>query len=324
MTYPEGAAVAAPVGMSILEVSRLAHRPHTAICGGRGRCTTCRVRVHAKAGRLPEPGEIEAEALARIQAPEGLRLACQLRPPQDVLAQPLVKASTVTLLPPRSAQDFGEERLVTVFFLDVRGSTKLAEKRLPFDVVFLMSHFFAEMAEAVERAGGHYSNFTGDGLMALFGLREAPESRRPARAGLRARYARAARPAERAALERDRGAAGDRRRHSHGRGDRRADGPAESRRSSPRSGDTVNTTARLESMTKELGVPVVVSEATLRGGRAAGATCPCRTCCCAGGPAAADRRARSRRAGALHPLRGVGRDGRGSSRIGGIDNMDAP
>ena len=28
-------------------------------------------------------------------------------------------------------------------------------------------------------------------------------------------------------------------------------------------GDTVNTTARLESMTKELGVPVVVSEATL-------------------------------------------------------------
>jgi class 3 adenylate cyclase len=42
----------------------------------------------------------------------------------------------------------------------------------PYDVVFLLNHYFAEMAAVVEATGGHYSNFTGDGLMALFGLEQ--------------------------------------------------------------------------------------------------------------------------------------------------------
>ncbi len=67
-------------------------------------------------------------------------------------------------------KEFGEERHVTILFIDLRGSTALAEARLPYDVVFLLNYYFAEMAEAVDLAGGHYSNFTGDRLMALFGL----------------------------------------------------------------------------------------------------------------------------------------------------------
>jgi adenylate cyclase len=72
----------------------------------------------------------------------------------------------------RRGREFGEERRVTILFIDLRGSTRLAEARLPYDVVFLLNHYFAEMAAAVETTGGHYSNFTGDGLMALFGLEE--------------------------------------------------------------------------------------------------------------------------------------------------------
>lgn len=56
-----------------------------------------------------------------------------------------------------------------------RGSVRLAEKHLPFAVVFIVNHLMAEMATAVESAGGYYSNFTGDGLMALFGLRPVPD-----------------------------------------------------------------------------------------------------------------------------------------------------
>ena len=44
------------------------------------------------------------------------------------------------------------------------------DARLPYDVVFLLNHYFDEMAVAIDATGGHYSNFTGDGLMALFGL----------------------------------------------------------------------------------------------------------------------------------------------------------
>ena len=69
-----------------------------------------------------------------------------------------------------AGEDFGEEREVTILFVDIRGSTSLAERRMPYDVIFLLNSLFAALAEAVENSGDYYSNFTGDGLMALFGL----------------------------------------------------------------------------------------------------------------------------------------------------------
>src|SRR2546427_4567922 len=57
VTYPDGTVVEAPIGMSVLEVSRMARRPHMSACGGRARCTTCRVRITDAAGELPEPQE---------------------------------------------------------------------------------------------------------------------------------------------------------------------------------------------------------------------------------------------------------------------------
>ena len=55
-------------------------------------------------------------------------------------------------------------------FIDLRDSTRLGEGRLPYDVVFILNQFFAEMWAALEETGGHYAQFTGDGLMALYGL----------------------------------------------------------------------------------------------------------------------------------------------------------
>ena len=54
--------------------------------------------------------------------------------------------------------------------IEDRASTKLGEQRLPYDVVFILNQFFAEMAEALRATGGHYAQFSGDGLMALYGL----------------------------------------------------------------------------------------------------------------------------------------------------------
>ena len=52
----------------------------------------------------------------------------------------------------------------------MRASTKLGEERLPYDVVFILNQFFAEMSEALRETRGHYAQFSGDGLMALYGL----------------------------------------------------------------------------------------------------------------------------------------------------------
>jgi adenylate cyclase len=247
----------------VLEVSRMARRAHMSVCGGRARCTTCRVQIASAAGELPEPKELEATALRRIRAPNNVRLACQLRPQVDLTVQPLLHPSIVPAIYTHARQEFGEEQEVTILFVDVRGSTSLAETRLPYDVVFLLNSLFAALAEAVEESGGYYSNFTGDGLMALFGLD-----------GKRAEGAKAALPCALAMF------------HSVDALNERLAGELETplaigigihtgqaivgRMGPPKTpvisavGDSVNTAARLERTTKELSVPLIVSAETLR------------------------------------------------------------
>jgi len=64
----------------------------------------------------------------------------------------------------------GSERLITILFTDLRASTSLAEGKLPYDTLFILNQFFHEMTQALLSSNGHYSQFTGDGLMALYGL----------------------------------------------------------------------------------------------------------------------------------------------------------
>jgi adenylate cyclase len=113
---------------------------------------------------------MEAQALARIDAPPNVRLACQCRPRSDVAVTPLLppNVNPATGLDTRGAQ--GREREIVAMFVDLRDSTHLAEGRLPYDVVFIMNQFFAEMHASLRATGGYYAQFRGDGLLALYGL----------------------------------------------------------------------------------------------------------------------------------------------------------
>lgn len=158
-------------GATLLEIARAHAVPQAAVCGGKARCTTCRVRVVAGLENLPQPGQAEANALARIGAPEGVRLACQVRPRGDVSVRPLVQAA------PQSSSSTGDdpyrwgvERRITVMFTDIRGFTAIAEQLYPYDAVFLLNRYFEAMAQVVVRHGGVVDKFMGDGIMALFGV----------------------------------------------------------------------------------------------------------------------------------------------------------
>jgi adenylate cyclase len=168
--HASGRVITAPVGRSLLEAIRDEGLPHAAVCGGRARCTTCRVRVGDGLAHLPPPGRLEALALGRIEAPPNVRLACQCRPTRDVAVTPLLppNATPASALQPSGAQ--GSERPIVAMFVDLRDSTRLAEGRLPYDTVFVMNQFFAEMNAALRATGGYYAQFRGDGLLALYGL----------------------------------------------------------------------------------------------------------------------------------------------------------
>src|SRR5262249_59214478 len=94
VTYPDGRRVIMPVGMSVLEISRYARIPHASVCGGRGRCSTCRVRVVA-ARPQPAPSDAESRVLRRVGVSADVRLACQLRPTSDLTLAPLLPATAV-------------------------------------------------------------------------------------------------------------------------------------------------------------------------------------------------------------------------------------
>ncbi|MGQ0579183.1 MAG: adenylate/guanylate cyclase domain-containing protein [Betaproteobacteria bacterium] len=171
MRYQGRTTVAVRPGMTVLEALRAARIAHASVCGGRGRCSTCRIHIDAGAEQLPAPQEDELRVLRRIAAAASVRLACQLRPLADLSVTPLLPASaTAADAMERVEYQRSEERTVAVLFADMRGFTRLAESRLPYDVVFVLNRFREEMARAIEGAGGVVNEFVGDGVMALFGL----------------------------------------------------------------------------------------------------------------------------------------------------------
>ncbi len=173
LSYGEGKTVRVPVGLSVLEASIRHNIPHSSACGGRARCSTCRIRIVGDHDVLPPPSNREAFVLARIGAGDdpGVRLACQLRPESDLSFFQIFPANTDTALPAKtSAAHAGKERYVVSMFVDMRGSTKLAERLLPFDTVFIINRFLTAVSHAVVECGGQPNQFVGDGQLALFGL----------------------------------------------------------------------------------------------------------------------------------------------------------
>jgi adenylate cyclase len=120
---------------------------------------------------LPPPSAGEKRVLQRVGASPNVRLACQLRPTADISVTPLLPAQA-------QASDgygqpaylAGQELNIAVMFADLRSFTAISEKKLPYDLVFLLNRYFESVGEPISAAGGMVDKFVGDGVMALFGV----------------------------------------------------------------------------------------------------------------------------------------------------------
>src|SRR3984893_757932 len=156
VSYP-GRKVRSPRGLTILETSMRFNVPHASVCGGKARCSTCRVRVISDRAALPPPSGRESFVLARVgaSANPSIRLACQLRPKADIAVIPLLPANIgADFIRNRNPVQIGGGQYVVTLLIDMRGSTKLAESRLPCDTVFLINRFLEAASQAVIDAGG--------------------------------------------------------------------------------------------------------------------------------------------------------------------------
>src|SRR5258707_5210306 len=172
LSYGNGRTVRVPKGLSVLEASLRNNVPHASVCGGRARCSTCRIRIIGDCSELPEPSQREAFVLGRVGTTDpSIRLACQLRPTTDLsFFQLFLPHTTSASSHASNPTRIGQERYLVSMFVDMRGSTKLAEKRLPFDTVFIVNRFLGAVSQAVIESGGRPNQFIGDGMLALFGL----------------------------------------------------------------------------------------------------------------------------------------------------------
>ena len=156
----------------------------------------------------------------------------------------------------------GDQRVVTVMFADLRNFTLLGSRLPPQEVVKILNLFLTEMVEIIERNHGMVNKFLGDGLMALFGA--AGES------GTHAADALSAAKEMSAAMSRV---------NMHqelinsdvslaiGIGIHTGSAVVGSIGSPTRLeytaiGDTVNVASRIESLTKPLGEPILISRST--------------------------------------------------------------
>jgi ferredoxin len=140
-------------------------------CGGRAKCSTCRVWVLDGLETCPERTELETSMAARLGLTREVRLACQLRPRGRLRIRRLVIDETDLMmcsqLDRAVAARSGEAKKVTIYFSDVAGFTSLAERLPAYDVMYILNRYFVQAGDIIERNGGYIDKFVGDGLMAI-------------------------------------------------------------------------------------------------------------------------------------------------------------
>ena len=253
--YTDGPEISGQRGMTLLEMSRASGVPHMALCGGRGRCTTCRVIIEEGAEFMHPPSTDEQASLQAVNAPPNARLACQLRPTN---AATVMRVFRTDGRQARAHESLGQERRLAILFLDMRGFTARTTGQLPYDVVFLLNRFFDAIVPSITSAGGSVDKYLGDGLLAVFELDTEQASARAALAaavGISSalRDFNEALMIEKADPVRI------------GMGVHLGDlvlGEIGAAENAPRTiiGDTVNATSRLEAKTKELAVEALLSK----------------------------------------------------------------
>jgi adenylate cyclase len=164
-------------GESILQASLRAGIPHTHVCGGKARCTTCRViLLDGDEVKLSAPCKKERELARKFGFAANIRLACQAYISDSIKTRRLViddddvdLALMLMSDEARGVTASGIEKKLTILFADIREFTSFSERQLPYDVVHMLNRYFYLMRRIIERNKGEIFNYMGDGLLALFG-----------------------------------------------------------------------------------------------------------------------------------------------------------
>ena len=149
--------------------------PIAHVCGGKARCSTCRVKIVEGLAGLSPRTEKESAMADRLDFPDEIRLACQTTASESVTLRRLVlDKADVALSSQIGKRPFtgpvGREVDIAVMFTDVVGYTTMADALPAYDILHLLNRFFHNASAEVESNSGRVDNYMRDALLALFGI----------------------------------------------------------------------------------------------------------------------------------------------------------
>ena len=189
LSYGNGRTVRVPKGLSVLEASLRNNVPHASVCGGRARCSTCRIRiigdcsVAAASRPSARPSCLTASAPARIRrsaSPASCGRTTDLSFFQLFLPQITAASLRTHQVPPASARS----AISSACSWTCAARPSLRKSGLPFDTVFIVNRFLGAVSQAVIECGGQPNQFVGDGNWRCSGslpTRKPPAARRSRR-----------------------------------------------------------------------------------------------------------------------------------------------
>ena len=161
-------------GETILSVSMKQGIDHMHVCGGKGKCSTCKVVVLDNLENVLPRNEVEARLANIKKFPENVRLGCQSQIIGDITIKRLVTHETELLSAIEEGRftkaELCEDKHVSVLFADIRSFTSFSEKNLAYDVVHMLNRYFETVGNAIDEHGGYIDKYIGDGIMVIFGL----------------------------------------------------------------------------------------------------------------------------------------------------------
>jgi adenylate cyclase len=179
---PDDKRVEVDEGEFILEASLRFKIPHTHVCGKLGRCSTCRVLVVEGLENCGERNSAEKAISEQLHFAPAIRLACQTQVFDNVTVRRLaIDTEDLEIINDEIRgkvvpNTIDREKQIAILFADIRGFTSFAEKLLPYDVIYVLNRYFRMMGQVISRYDGMINNYMGDGLMALFGVKNSQQA----------------------------------------------------------------------------------------------------------------------------------------------------
>ena len=158
---------------TILKATRGAKIEHQHACGGRGKCSTCRVKVVKGLDNCNSRSLRERKIAQHLGFSDEVRLACQTTIHGDVDVKRLVVDEIdVDIARHRAASKrhhrVGREVMGTLVFMDIENFTTLTQLNQAYDVAHLINRYYYIVGKIVGNHGGAVLDYYGDGILSIF------------------------------------------------------------------------------------------------------------------------------------------------------------